>query len=65
MSKFVCSVAVMTVGIHFEHTIGVLIIVPIALIHSEHVLHSSQKYQDWQLDDFDNKQDMQEAMAIK
>ena len=29
--------AVMTVGIHFEHTIGALIIVPIALMHSEHV----------------------------
>ena len=29
--------AVMTVGIHFEHMIGALIFVPIALIHSEHV----------------------------
>ena len=29
--------AVMTVGIHFEHTIWASIIVPIALIHSEHV----------------------------
>ena len=29
--------AVMTVGIHFEYMIRALIIVPIALIHSEHV----------------------------
>ena len=29
--------AVMTEGIQFEHTVGALIIVPIALIHSEHV----------------------------
>ena len=28
---------VMTEGIHFEYTIRALIIVPIALIHSEHV----------------------------
>ena len=29
--------AVMTEGKHFEHRIGASIIVPIALIHSEHV----------------------------
>ena len=29
--------AVMTVGIHFEYTIGASIIMPIALIHTEHV----------------------------
>ena len=29
---------VMTEGIHFEHSIGAWIIVPIALIQSEHVL---------------------------
>jgi hypothetical protein len=34
---FVHSGIVMTVGIHFEHMIGVSIIVPIALIHSEDV----------------------------
>ena len=28
-------------------------------------LHTSQKCWDWQLDDLDNKQDMQEAIAIK
>jgi hypothetical protein len=37
MKNFVHSGAVMTEGIHFEHTIGASIIVPIALIHSEHV----------------------------
>ena len=31
------STSVMIVGIHFEHMIGALIFVPIALIHSEHV----------------------------
>ena len=35
--NFVHSGAVMTEGIHFEYTIWALIIVPIALIHSEHV----------------------------
>ena len=29
--------AVMTEGIHLKHMIGALIIVPIALIHTEHV----------------------------
>ena len=29
--------AVMTEGIHFEHMIGASAIVPIALIHAEHV----------------------------
>jgi hypothetical protein len=28
---------VMTEGIHFEHMIGALLIVPIALIHPEHL----------------------------
>ena len=37
MSNFMHSVAVMTEGIHFEFTIWALIIMPIALIHSEHV----------------------------
>ena len=37
MRNFVHSGEVMTEGIHFEHTIWALIIVPIALIHSEHV----------------------------
>jgi hypothetical protein len=37
MRNFVHSGAVMTVGIHFDYTIWALIIVPIALIHSEHV----------------------------
>jgi hypothetical protein len=35
--KFMHSGALMTKGIHFEHTIRASIIVPIALIHSEHV----------------------------
>ena len=35
--NFVHSGAVMTVGIHFEYTIWASIIMPIALIHSEHV----------------------------
>ena len=35
--NFVHSGAVMTVGIHFEYTIWALIIMPLALIHSEHV----------------------------
>jgi hypothetical protein len=35
--NFMHSGAVMTVGIHFEYTILVSIIVPIALIHAEHV----------------------------
>jgi hypothetical protein len=30
--------AVMTEGMHFEHTIGALIILLISLIHSEHIL---------------------------
>jgi hypothetical protein len=37
MRNFVHSGTVMTVGIHFEYMVGALIIVPIALIHSEHV----------------------------
>jgi hypothetical protein len=37
MRNFMHSGAVMTEGIHFEHTIWALIIVPMALIHSEHV----------------------------
>ena len=37
MSNFMHSGAVMTVGIHFEYMIWASIIVPIALIHSEHV----------------------------
>ena len=37
MRNFMHCGAVMTVGIHFEHTIWASIIVPIALIHSEHV----------------------------
>ena len=36
MRNFMHSGAVMTVGIHFEYMIWALIIVPIALIHSEH-----------------------------
>ena len=35
--NFMHSGAVMTEGIHFEYTIWALIIVPMALIHSEHV----------------------------
>ena len=35
--NFMHSGAVMTEGNHFEHRIGALIIVPIVLIHSEHV----------------------------
>jgi hypothetical protein len=38
MRNFVHSRAVMTEGIHFEHMIGSLIIVPIALIQCEHVI---------------------------
>ena len=37
MRNFVLSGAVMTVGIHFEYTIGASILVPIGLIYSEHV----------------------------
>ena len=37
MRNFVHSGAVMTVGIHFEYTIWASIIMPIALIQSEHV----------------------------
>ena len=37
MRNFMHSGAVMTEGIHFEYLIWALIIVPIALIHSEHV----------------------------
>ena len=37
MSNFMLSGAVMSEGIHFEYTIWASIIVPIALIHSEHV----------------------------
>jgi hypothetical protein len=37
MRNFVHSGIVMTVGIHFEHMAGALVIVPIASIHSEHV----------------------------
>jgi hypothetical protein len=37
MRNFVHSGAVMTEGIHFEYSIWASIIVPIALIHSEHV----------------------------
>jgi hypothetical protein len=37
MRNFMHSGAVMTVGIHFEYMIWALIIVPIAVIHSEHV----------------------------
>ena len=37
MRNFVHNGAVMTEGIHLEYTIWALIIVPIALIHSEHV----------------------------
>ena len=37
MRNFVHSGTVMTGGIHFEYTIWASIIVPIALIHSEHV----------------------------
>ena len=37
MMNFLHSGAVMTVGIHFEYMIWALIIVPFALIHSEHV----------------------------
>ena len=37
MRNFMHSGAVMTEGIHFEHMIWALIIVPIASIHSEHV----------------------------
>ena len=37
MRNFVHSGSVMTEGIHFEYTIWALIIMPIALIHSEHV----------------------------
>ena len=37
MRNFMHCGAVMTEGIHFEYTIWALIIVPIALIHSEHV----------------------------
>ena len=37
MRDFMHSGAVMTEGIHFEHTIWALFIVPIASIHSEHV----------------------------
>ena len=37
MRNFVHSGTVMTEGIHFEHMVGASIIVPIGLIHSEHV----------------------------
>ena len=37
MRNFMHSGTVLTVGIHFEYTIGAWIIVPIASIHSEHV----------------------------
>ena len=38
MRNFMHNGAVMTEGTHFEYTIWASIIVPIALIHSEHVL---------------------------
>ena len=63
--NFMQSGILMTEGTHFEHMIWTSIIVPIASIHSVMYLHTSQKCWEQQLDDLDNKQDMQGAIAIK
>ena len=66
MRNFVHSGTVMTVGIHFEYSIWALIIVPIALIHSEYVFaYITEVLWERKLDDLDNKQDVWVAIAIK
>ena len=52
--NFVHSGTVVTEGIHFEHAIGTLIIVPLPWSILNMYLHTSQKCWEWQLDDLEN-----------
>ena len=65
MRNFMHCGAVMTEGIHFDTWFEHQLLCPLLQSILNMYLHTSQKCWEQQLDDLDNKQDVQEAIAIK